>query len=65
MLNFDFLEKGPGIVPSPNFVHNFSRKMFLALYLCQMLSEMSPIILPSEHFHTLLSESYKSVKLLT
>ena len=32
MLNFDFLEKGMGIVSSPHFVHHFSKKMFLILY---------------------------------
>ena len=32
MVNFDFLEKGLGIVSLPHFVYNFSRKMFLMLY---------------------------------
>ena len=32
MLNFDFLKKGPGIVSTPHFVYDFSRKMFLMLY---------------------------------
>ena len=32
MLNFDFLEKGLGIVSLPHFVYNFSRKIFLMLY---------------------------------
>ena len=32
MLNFDFLEKGLGIVSSPDFVYDFSRKIFLKLY---------------------------------
>ena len=32
MLNFDFLEKGLGIVSLPYFVYDFSRKMFLMLY---------------------------------
>ena len=32
MLNFDFLEKGLGIVSPPHFVYDFSRKMFLMLY---------------------------------
>ena len=32
MLNFDFLEKGLGIVSLPHFVYDFSRKMFLVLY---------------------------------
>ena len=31
MLNFDFLEKGQGIVSPPHFVYDFSRKMFLVL----------------------------------
>ena len=29
MLTFDFLEKGLGIVSLPQFVYDFSRKMFL------------------------------------
>ena len=32
MLNFDFLEKGLRIVSSPDFVYDFSRKIFLKLY---------------------------------
>ena len=32
MLNFDFLEKGLGTVLPPNFVYDFSRKIFLMLY---------------------------------
>ena len=32
MLNFDFLEKGLGMVSPPHFVYNFSRKMFLKLH---------------------------------
>ena len=32
MLNFDFLEKGLGIVSLPHFVYDFSRKIFLMLY---------------------------------
>ena len=32
MLNFDFIEKGLGIVFLPHFVYNFLRKMFLMLY---------------------------------
>ena len=32
MLDFDFIEKGLGIVFPPHFVHDFSRKMFLVLY---------------------------------
>ena len=34
MLNFDFLEKGLGIVSPPHFLYDFSRKnlMFLMLY---------------------------------
>ena len=31
-LAFDFLEEGLGIVSSPYFVYDFSRKMFLVLY---------------------------------
>ena len=36
MLNFDFLEKGLGIVSSPHFVYDFSGKMFLMLYSDQI-----------------------------
>ena len=32
MLNFDFLEKGLGIVSPPHFVCDLLRKMFLKLY---------------------------------
>ena len=32
MLNFNFLEKGLGLVSPPYFVYDFSRKMFLVLY---------------------------------
>ena len=32
MLNFDFFEKGLGIVSPPYFVYDFSRKMFLMFY---------------------------------
>ena len=32
MVNFDFLEKGLGIVSPPHFVNDFSRKMVLMLY---------------------------------
>ena len=32
MLNFDFSEKGLGIVSVPNFVCDFSRKMLLKVY---------------------------------
>ena len=32
MLNFDFLEKGQGIVSPTHFEHNFSRELILTLY---------------------------------
>ena len=32
MFNFDFLEKGPGIVSPPYFENDFSRKMVLMFY---------------------------------
>ena len=32
MLNFNFSEKGLGLVSPPHFVYDFSRKMFLMLY---------------------------------
>ena len=32
MLNFDFSEKGLGLVSPPHFVYDFSRKMFLMLH---------------------------------
>ena len=32
MLNFDFLEKGLGIVSPPHTAYDFSRKIFLMLY---------------------------------
>ena len=33
MLNFDFLDKGLGIVSPAHFVYGFSEKMFLMLQL--------------------------------
>ena len=33
MLNFDFVEKGLGIVSLQHFVYDFSRKMFFILYI--------------------------------
>ena len=42
MLNFDFLEKGLGIVSPPHFVYDFSRKMFLKLY-----SNNCPVVIVS------------------
>ena len=33
MLKFDFLETGLGIVFTPHFVYDFSRKIYLMLYL--------------------------------
>ena len=33
MLNFHFLEKSQKIVSIPHFAYDFSRKMFLMLYL--------------------------------
>ena len=32
MLNFDFLQKGLGLVSPPHFRYDFSRKIFLMLY---------------------------------
>ena len=32
MPNFDFLEKGLGVVSLLHFMYDFSRKMFLVLY---------------------------------
>ena len=32
MLNFDFIDKGLGIVSPANFVYDFSKKMFFMLY---------------------------------
>ena len=32
MLNFDFSKKGLGLVYPPNYMHNFSRNIFLMLY---------------------------------
>ena len=36
MHNFDFLERGLGIVALSNFVYDFSRKMFLKLLTDQI-----------------------------
>ena len=31
MLNFDFIEKGQGVVSPPRFAHDFSRKMLYSI----------------------------------
>ena len=36
MLNFDFLDKGLGIVSPPHFVYDFSTKMYLMLHSVQI-----------------------------
>ena len=38
MLNFDFLDKGLGIVFPAHFVYDFSTKMFLTLYSINWLN---------------------------
>ena len=38
MLNFDFLEKGLGIVSAPHFVCSFSRKVCILLYFINWLN---------------------------
>ena len=40
MVNFDFLEKGLGIVSLPRFVYDFSRKMFF-MYI--LLTDQIPL----------------------
>ena len=44
VLNFDFLEKGLGIVSPPRFVFDVSRKMFLMLYSINCLISL-PLLL--------------------
>ena len=39
MLNFDFLEKGVGIVSQSHFTNDFSRKLFLMLYSYILLTD--------------------------
>ena len=36
MLNFNFSEKGKGLVSSPHFVYDFSRKIFVMLLTDQI-----------------------------
>ena len=48
MLNFDFLEKGQEIVSPPNFVYDFSRKIFLMLHCGNLFPANVPILYPLE-----------------
>ena len=48
MLNFDFLEKGLGIVFLTHFVYDFSRKMFLVLCSINWPNFISWLPLPFE-----------------
>ena len=41
MLNFDFVEKGLGVVSLPHFVYDFSRKMLLIYYT--LLTDQIPL----------------------
>ena len=50
MLNFDFLEKGLGIVFPPHFVYDFSKEMFLMLYI--LLSDQLSLL------HAILDNMY-------
>ena len=47
MLNFDFLDKGLGVVSPAQFVYAFSTKMFLMLYSinCPNLIAWLPLLL--------------------
>ena len=59
MLNFDFLEKGLGIVSAPYFVYDFSRKMLFISYsvkgalsgLKQFLTTESPLKMKKNDFY--------------
>ena len=50
MLNLDFLEKGLGIVFPPHFVYDFSKEMFLMLYI--LLSDQLSLL------HAILGNMY-------
>ena len=41
MLNFNFSEKGLGLVSPPHFVNDFSRKMFLMCHVIQLTDQIS------------------------
>ena len=78
ILNFNFSEKGLGLVSPPHFVYDFSRKMFLMLHsinwpnfivwlllLLEILGNMCITIfcLPGcDHFATLPKKSRQKVK---
>ena len=47
MLNFDFLEKGVGIVSPTHLVYDFSRKTFVKLYSINVIRCSGPRILVS------------------
>ena len=48
MLNFDFLDKGLGIVSAAHFVYDFSTKMFLMLYSINWPNFIAWLPLPLE-----------------
>ena len=41
MLNFNFSEKGLGLVSPPHFANDFSRKMFLILHINLLTDQIS------------------------
>ena len=41
MLNFDFLDRGLGIVSAAHFVHDFSTKMFVLLHYIVLTGQIS------------------------
>ena len=47
MLNFNFSEKGLGLFFAPHFLHDFSRKMFLMLYLLTDQISLSDCLITS------------------
>ena len=48
MLNFNFSEKGLGLVSPPHFVHDFSRKMLLMLYSINCANCLNSLNIRSE-----------------
>ena len=44
MLIFDFLEKGLGLISPPQFVHDFSRKIFLIFYFINRPSLIASLL---------------------
>ena len=59
MLNFNFSEKGVGLVSPPHFVSEFSRKMVLMLHT--IIKDITSLILLNDQFNGLGSLTSRNI----